>query len=1039
MIVNRILAGVFGAKFIILTSILLLLNFLPNVYKKEISQVVADSVNAHLDAKFQFADLEISVYRHFPNLTATMYQVQLIKNFRNKEDTLINVKELDIIINPLSYFLHGQLRVEGCIVRNPQLKLYVSRQGYSNFEVLRSNNSLQDTLSKAAKPNLDIEKIRVIDANIVYRDLKNKVFFSIKNFDFEGKFVLKDSIFKAITQWEVEDMYIKHAKDWYLPHKHLKLNTNLTFNTYSKEINIKYVSMNLSGLVMVLWGRLGILDFRKGIYQTQLSLDIDEPHLQDLIHLIPAQWTHWAHHLESEGRLRLGATMNGVLDMRHARQWPMITANLVVANGQLSKIGSKAKIKDIWVAVHATKIAGSMDHLEVVLDSLKAQLGKNHTMVRGKYMGWAVPTVSGTLQGKIELGDLTPWMSDSLLALGLIDFKGNLEGVLHTDDGRWPRFSLQARLSNGGLKWSHLPDSISKMNVEMHVRNPSDVPESMEWYVHRLTGKVGTDSVSVSGKMLGWSKPYIEGFVFGTLALDKWSSIYPIQDYELRGKAELTSSVSGVLDLASGNYPITTAKLKLHKGYIRNIVSGMEVDAIEFDGGLQNASGSSKDMECVLSKLSFKVDQEPFEAKGYIRNLEDPTFDLDLKGILNLEKLSALHLFGWSSITGLVISDLEFEGKWEHVRSGQYQLVKAKGYLNIDNFSMIDTTMHQERSIQIRTARLRFDPQQLKISSLEGSWDNSNFGINGNVKNYWSISNRQLPMEARLSIWVDHWEHFDAPTAPGHKANVKKESSELITPKSKFQLPFEMPQYWTIGVDTKLHKLVIDSIEIDSIHGQVWLDKGVLRLKESGFSSFGGRVKLNASADFKKPDRVPFALEAAIDSLDLNRLYYYFNPSKPGEKARDNYGTLTMQYQLRGSWSELNSTWYDRLSGKGSISIKRLKVKGMKAMHHVSRLTNKSNLKDSHISDITLQTEIREGTLYIKPSTFDLSGFEAELEGKHRLDNSYMYHILRLGIPPFHLVKIPLHISGNPADPNVSYGKGNEEVRKAIEQIQNNP
>jgi AsmA protein len=60
-----------------------------------------------------------------------------------------------------------------------------------------------------------------------------------------------------------------------------------------------------------------------------------------------------------------------------------------------------------------------------------------------------------------------------------------------------------------------------------------------------------------------------------------------------------------------------------------------------------------------------------------------------------------------------------------------------------------------------------------------------------------------------------------------------------------------------------------------------------------------------------------------------------------------------------------------------------------------------------------------------------LAGFDTDIEGQHNMDGS-MNYVLKMAIPPFDIVKIPLHVNGTYDKPKIHLGKGHEDSFKKI-------
>jgi AsmA protein len=209
-------------------------------------------------------------------------------------------------------------------------------------------------------------------------------------------------------------------------------------------------------------------------------------------------------------------------------------------------------------------------------------------------------------------------------------------------------------------------------------------------------------------------------------------------------------------------------------------------------------------------------------------------------------------------------------------------------------------------------------------------------------------------------------------------------------------------------------------MDILDLDGEIKIKDGVCTLNETGFNSMDSKFVLSGDYNTKNPKHPFFDLDIDVKKLDFNKAYKMFVDPKGTAPAEGNFST---KYSLKGEVNPDFTPVYSTLTGGGKIIIDSVKVKGMKVMNHIKNASKKDEFHNPELSDVTIDTEIKEGKIFLSPFTFKVSKFLAEVEGWQGFDEKMDYQI-KLSVPPFNKIKIPMTISGTGDKPLIKMGKG---------------
>ena len=211
------------------------------VKKEEIKHKAIDGINQKLDAKITVNDkIEITFFKTFPNVTLELNKVFIEDKF-NKNDTLANVETINFTINPLS-LLDEELSIKSIILRNGIVRLKTYKDGKSNYDILKKDDSKKDNSAK-----LNLEKIIIEKIDLIYDDLRSKIYINtfINDASFSGKFYNKD--FDIFVKLNATAKKLLISEISFLNKNKVQANFDLFYKAENKCISFKENNIDIDG------------------------------------------------------------------------------------------------------------------------------------------------------------------------------------------------------------------------------------------------------------------------------------------------------------------------------------------------------------------------------------------------------------------------------------------------------------------------------------------------------------------------------------------------------------------------------------------------------------------------------------------------------------------------------------------------------------------------------------------------------------------------------------------------------------------------
>lgn len=260
---------------------------------------------------------------------------------------------------------------------------------------------------------------------------------------------------------------------------------------------------------------------------------------------------------------------------------------------------------------------------------------------------------------------------------------------------------------------------------------------------------------------------------------------------------------------------------------------------------------------------------------------------------------------------------------------------------------------------------------------------------------------------------------------PGLKPTTTEETGVILVP-SNLDIQFQ----------ANAKKIDFNGLALNNAKGNLSMKKGVLTMQNTGFNLIGCTVIMNAKYQGITPKKALFEYEIKASDFDIKRAYneikIFREMVSAAEKAQ---GTISLDYNLKGRLNGNMEPVYPSLVGKGIVSVKDIKVYGMKMFNTVAKKTSRKVLKNPELSKVEIKSSIKNNIITLERFKFKFAGFRPRIEGKTTLDGRLNIK-MRLGLPPFGIFGIPMTITGNKDNPKVKLGRQTEDLEEAKDTVQ---
>jgi AsmA protein len=622
------------------------------------------------------------------------------------------------------------------------------------------------------------------------------------------------------------------------------------------------------------------------------------------------------------------------------------------------------------------------------------------------------------------------WLKETELK-GKVDLLFTLKGEYIASQKIAPDVNLDLKLKDGFVNYNKSAFPISNLNLDISAKIASLNPELLILDARNISLNIKENHLKTKLKMNGLNTPDIDLVLNSQIDLEKLNRALGVSNIDIKGMLIGDIKAKGKYDQKKGLFPITNGTLNLKKGFIKTPYYPNPITDININTTIINQKGTYSDLVIKLKPAAFTFEGEPFLVEADLKNIDDLNYDVKAKGTLNISKIYEVFSQKGLDVDGSIKADLALKGIQSEAEKGNYSKLQNKGTLEIRNIKV--ATEYLPKSLLIKEGIFRFNQDKMSFNTFIATYGQSDFKLNGylqNVFNFLSSKNGILKGSFTLNSKYINADEFMSSTSTSTKNDSPISSNTKTQSKTQETGVILIPSNFALQFQANAHKINYQGLTLQDGRGTIKMKNGKMLMQNTGFNLIGCQVSMNAAYQGITPKKAVFEYDIKATDFDIKRAYKEIKMFKEMASAAENAeGIVSLDYKIKGRLNQQMQPIYPSLLGGGILSIKDVKLKGMKMFNAVSKTTEHEAINNPELSKVDLKTTIKNNIITIERFKFKFAGFRPRIEGTTSLDGKLNLK-MRLGLPPLGIIGIPLTVTGTKDKPKVKLGRKGDEIEE---------
>lgn len=429
------------------------------------------------------------------------------------------------------------------------------------------------------------------------------------------------------------------------------------------------------------------------------------------------------------------------------------------------------------------------------------------------------------------------------------------------------------------------------------------------------------------------------------------------------------------------------------------------VQNIVIDTKIINETGTLNDTYVNLDKLSFRIDQDVFNAKATIRNVvENAIVNADLKGTINLGNVGRAYPVQLDvPLSGILNADVTTKFDMKAVENSQYEKIDNRGSMTLSGFTYSGDGL--PKPIEINKASVQFNPNRVNLSEFTARTGASDIALNGTLDNFYGFMFKDQVLKGNFNMKSDKLvvADFMAPepvkttktttTTTDSEGKTNTTTTKTATASDAVKIPAFLD--CTIGATA--NTVVYDNLNLKNVSGSMVIKDEAVTIKNLKTSLFDGIITANGNVSTKGAVPV-FTMSLGLDRVDIPQTFTQLEMLKKIAPIADVItGKLNTTINVAGNLDSKEMTPdLNSLTGglAGQLLNTSLKAGSSKLLNSLDQNVNFIDLDKLKLDNLKANLTFDNGKVNIQPINLNYKDIPIQIAGQHGFDQSMNYNVV---------------------------------------------
>jgi hypothetical protein len=489
---KKVLFGIAIFIFLLLAALVAI----PYLFKDEIIAQVKTAANESLTAKLDFSDVDISVFRHFPQLSLGLEGLEITNGPGPFEGVkLVKCERLDVAVDLWSAIFGDEVIIKGLFFKKPDIKVYALSNGQANYDITKPDDAAAKTADTGEAAPVKLESYGIEDGKILYDDRGLDMKAEMEGLNHTGSGEFTSTLYDLVMKTAIEKLSVNYGGVQYLRNAQADWKATLGADMANMKFTFKENDLKVNDLKLLLDGWVQMPENTEDI-RMDLKFGTPANTFKSLLSIIPGAYTKDYADVQANGTVQFAGFAKGTYN---EKMYPAFKLDFKVGNADFKYPSLPLGVTGINVDASIALPSARLNDLTVNIPKFSLKIGSNP--LEGYFnlkTPESDPTVDMKLNGTLNLGELSkafPMEGVQELA-GIIKANMTVKAAMsQIDQAKYDEVSMAGTFGMSGITYK----SAGTPTVKINSLATSITPQRVD--IQTFDAKLGNSDLRASGSI----------------------------------------------------------------------------------------------------------------------------------------------------------------------------------------------------------------------------------------------------------------------------------------------------------------------------------------------------------------------------------------------------------------------------------------------------------------------------------------------------------------------------------------------------------
>ncbi|MGS2762219.1 AsmA family protein [Sinomicrobium sp. M5D2P9] len=464
-----------------------------------------------------------------------------------------------------------------------------------------------------------------------------------------------------------------------------------------------------------------------------------------------------------------------------------------------------------------------------------------------------------------------------------------------------------------------------------------------------------------------------------------------IENVQTTGNFEVKGEVKGIVDAT--HIPAFDIKIASENASFKYPDLPKSVSDIKLATEIVNKTGLTKDTYVDIQKLSFRIDQDVFNANARLNNItENMRVNARIDGKLNLANLSKAYPFPMEEeLSGILVADITTAFDMASIENQKYENTRNSGTMDLTGFTY--ASLEMANPVSISKANVTFNPATVKLNTFQAKTGQTDLNATGTINNMMGFMFNKEKIEGSFTLSSDTFSlnDFMVAEAEGEGTSEKQETGKKDDAKTEEKI--KIPSFLDCTVDASANTVLYDNLKLKDVKGTLIIRDEKATLKDLRSSIFNGQLAINGDVSTKEATPT-FNMKMDISNFDIAESFQGLDLLKALTPiAGILQGKLNTDLSLSGNLNDDLTPVLTSVSGDALAEVltSGIDTKDSKLLSGLTSNLSFLDMNKLNLQDIKTHLSFDNGKVNVKPFHVKYQDIDIEVAGSHGFDKTMAY------------------------------------------------